>query len=69
MLMERITVHNDSEYKKIWCNNHMTSITCCYTYFKLYEVHFSVLLLTEDSFSQSGVPAQERFQPPCLRLF
>ena len=28
-----------------------------YIHFKLYEVHFSLLLLTEDSFSQSGVPS------------
>ena len=43
--------------KNLVCNNHTTSITSYYTYFKFYEVHFSLLSLTEDSFSQSGVPS------------
>ena len=44
-------------FKNLVCNTHTTSITRHYTYFKFYEVHFSLLLLTEDSFSQSGVPS------------
>ena len=44
------------------CNNHTTSVTCYYTYFKLYAVHFSLLLLTENAISQSGVPSKEKLK-------
>ena len=46
---------NDSNIKNLVCNNHTTSITSYYTDFKFCEVHFSLLSLTEDSFSQSEV--------------
>ena len=41
--------------KILVCNNHSISITSYYTYFKFYEAHFSLLSLTEDTFSQSEV--------------
>ena len=40
-------------------NNHVISITRYFTHFKLSMTDFSLLLLIEDSFSQSGVPLQE----------
>ena len=44
-------------HKNLMCNNYTTTITRCCTYFKLYERQFSLLLLTEDYFSQLGVPS------------
>ena len=41
--------------KNLECNNHTTTSTSYCTYFKFYEVHFSLLSLSEDSFSQSEV--------------
>ena len=46
------------EAKNLVCNNHTTSIKSYYTYFKFYEVHFSLLSLMEDFFSQLGMPMQ-----------
>ena len=43
-------------FRNMWCE----TTTRYYTHFKLYEAHFSLLLKTEDSFSQSGVPSCEK---------
>ena len=40
------------------CKNKTTSISHYETYFKLFVVHISLLLLMEDFFSQSRVPMQ-----------
>ena len=42
------------------CNSHTTYIPHYETYFKLFAVHLSLLLLTEDFFSQAGVPMHEK---------
>ena len=46
--------------KNLVCNNHTTSITCYDTSFKNYGVHFSLVLLMKDSFSQSEMSSQEK---------
>ena len=61
--LKKLLKKHTVDEKSLVCNNHMTSITCYCTHFKLYEVHFPLLLLKEDTFSQSRVPPQKKMKP------